>query len=87
MTCHYYYYSSSYYLHYYYYYSYYYYYYHPQVLTKKWKKAKVDAEEAGDAVGRKAAEDKETVFDSLQVCNCSNSSNTCSSDGGGGGST
>lgn len=38
-----------------------------QVLTKKWKNAKADAEAAGDSVARKVAEDKETVFDSLQV--------------------
>jgi len=38
-----------------------------KVLTKKWKGAKLKAEAADDALGRKAAEDKETVFDSLQL--------------------
>jgi DNA polymerase epsilon subunit 1 len=38
-----------------------------KVLTKNWKNEKVKAEMAGDAVGRKAAEDKEVVFDSLQL--------------------
>ena len=38
-----------------------------KVLTKKWKGAKLKAEEAGDALSRKSAEDKEIVFDSLQL--------------------
>ncbi|KAM3572228.1 hypothetical protein VYU27_005762 [Nannochloropsis oceanica] len=38
-----------------------------KLLTKKWKGAKLRAEAADDALGRKAAEDKETVFDSLQL--------------------
>ncbi|TFJ85676.1 hypothetical protein NSK_003184 [Nannochloropsis salina CCMP1776] len=38
-----------------------------KVLTKKWKSVKLKAEASDDALGRKAAEDKETVFDSLQL--------------------
>lgn len=37
------------------------------MLTKKWKNLKSEAEAAGDSVARKIAEDKEIVFDSLQV--------------------
>ena len=36
-------------------------------LTKKWKKATAAAEAAGDAVARKDASDRATVFDSLQL--------------------
>lgn len=38
-----------------------------KVLGKQWRQAKQAAEEKGDAVARKVAEDKETVFDSLQL--------------------
>lgn len=35
--------------------------------TKNWKGKKIEAEKKGDAVGRKAAEDKEVLMDSLQL--------------------
>ncbi|CAM9190271.1 unnamed protein product [Chrysoparadoxa australica] len=38
-----------------------------KIQTKKWKKEKARAEKAADAVGRKDAEDKELLFDSLQL--------------------
>jgi DNA polymerase epsilon subunit 1 len=38
-----------------------------KALVKQWKGSRRRAEEAGDAVARKAAEDMETVYDSLQL--------------------
>ena len=38
-----------------------------KVATKEWKGKKQAAEKMGDVVGRKAAEDKETLMDSLQL--------------------
>lgn len=38
-----------------------------KILTKQWKNKKIDAEKKGDAVSRKAAEDKEILMDSLQL--------------------
>lgn len=38
-----------------------------KLLTKTWKGKKIEAEKKGDALGRKLAEDREILMDSLQL--------------------